>query len=424
MPGAKATWEDWAKAAKEVATKVEAPFPLAHRPLGPPLLRPRDLAGRARCSTTMASPPSSTRASSERRSWSTTGTRPASCRRSSGARSSGTAYRGANDEFKNAQVVMYMSGSWQIGQFDKTIGDAFDWVAVPNPCGPANCSGMPGGAGLVAIKTTQHPEGSRAGDGISRQRDRCCAEFYQRSLFVPGHLGLAKKGLDYPTATPRRGKAALKVFTAKASPSSPRSRTKLQGYVNNRDHLQRRHQPARPGGRRRDDARRGLQAHHRRRRAADRRAQQEVTTTGPEATGSPRRRKCRPSPQRDAPDNGALARPTQIALLPVGVVLRLLDWPMRALQRVIGERRMAYVFLLPNLVFFGLFVFAADRHQRRLLGDRRDRAVSLASAPMSGPTSTPICSTAAAISIRRPAARTISGAASHNTADSSCSRSR
>ena len=30
---------------------------------------------------------------------------------------------------------------------------------------------------------------------------------------------------------------------------------------------------------------------------------------------------------------------------------------MRMLQRWIGERRMAYVFLLPNLLFFGLFVF-------------------------------------------------------------------
>jgi alpha-1,4-digalacturonate transport system permease protein len=36
---------------------------------------------------------------------------------------------------------------------------------------------------------------------------------------------------------------------------------------------------------------------------------------------------------------------------------RLVDWPMAGLQRLIGERRMPYVFLLPNLVFFGLFVF-------------------------------------------------------------------
>ncbi len=37
--------------------------------------------------------------------------------------------------------------------------------------------------------------------------------------------------------------------------------------------------------------------------------------------------------------------------------LRLLDAPMRALQGAIGERRMPYVFLGPNALFFGVFVF-------------------------------------------------------------------
>jgi alpha-1,4-digalacturonate transport system permease protein len=41
----------------------------------------------------------------------------------------------------------------------------------------------------------------------------------------------------------------------------------------------------------------------------------------------------------------------------LGAMLRLADGPMRLLQRLIGERRMAYVFLLPNLAFFSLFVF-------------------------------------------------------------------
>ena len=36
--------------------------------------------------------------------------------------------------------------------------DAFDWEAVPNPCGPGGCTGMPGGAALVGINTTEHPE--------------------------------------------------------------------------------------------------------------------------------------------------------------------------------------------------------------------------------------------------------------------------
>ena len=55
----------------------------------------------------------------------------------------GATYRGANDEFKNGQVVLYLSGSWQIAQFDKTIGNAFDWVAVPNPCGPEDAPACP-----------------------------------------------------------------------------------------------------------------------------------------------------------------------------------------------------------------------------------------------------------------------------------------
>ncbi len=43
---------------------------------------------------------------------------------------------------------------------------------------------------------------------------------------------------------------------------------------------------------------------------------------------------------------------------PLAALMRLVDGPMAALQRLLGERRMAYVFLLPNLVFFSLFVFA------------------------------------------------------------------
>lgn len=58
---------------------------------------------------------------------------------------------------------------------------------------------------------------------------------------------------------------------------------------------------------------------------------------------------------RSAPEReGILAR---LFAAPLAVLMRLLDWPMRAVQRGIGERRMAYVFLLPNIVFFGLFVF-------------------------------------------------------------------
>src|SRR4051812_9657368 len=64
-----------------------------------------------------------------------------------------------------------------------------------------------------------------------------------------------------------------------------------------------------------------------------------------------------PVARPNLPETGALAQLMQIAVAPVSAVLRLLDSPMRWLQRAIGARRMAYVFLLPNFAFFGLFVF-------------------------------------------------------------------
>jgi alpha-1,4-digalacturonate transport system permease protein len=45
-----------------------------------------------------------------------------------------------------------------------------------------------------------------------------------------------------------------------------------------------------------------------------------------------------------------------LALL-AAFLMRALDPPMTAIQRVVGAGRMPYVFLLPNFVFFGLFVF-------------------------------------------------------------------
>ena len=35
---------------------------------------------------------------------------------------------------------------------------------------------------------------------------------------------------------------------------------------------------------------------------------------------------------------------------------RLIDWPFEALQRALGAARMPYVFVLPNLLVFGIFV--------------------------------------------------------------------
>jgi alpha-1,4-digalacturonate transport system substrate-binding protein len=136
-------------------------------------------------------------------------------------------YVAGNEFFINAQVVLYMSGSWQIGQFANLIGDAFDWEVIPNPCGPAACTGMPGGAGLVAFANTAHPaEVAMLMEFLAQEEN--LAEFYGRTLFIPGHLGLASSGIDFVTNVDQ-AREALSAFASQV-PLLDETAYRLQAY--------------------------------------------------------------------------------------------------------------------------------------------------------------------------------------------------
>ncbi|MCP4379821.1 MAG: carbohydrate ABC transporter substrate-binding protein [Hyphomicrobiales bacterium] len=230
LPGEGATWDDYATAVNEVASKLEIPIPMAwdrsgHRVSGPAIAmgaKMFDADGEP------ALVDDGLKAMAQRLyDWHQDGT----MAKELWGSVSGSTYLGANEDFANAQVVMYMSGSWQIPQFADKIGDAFDWWAVPAPCGPAACTGMPGGAALVALKDTDHPaEVGRVMDFLSQED--VLAEFYARTLFIPGHLGLAEKGVDFDTDDPR-AKHALSTFAGAVPTISPVA-FDLQGYVFNR----------------------------------------------------------------------------------------------------------------------------------------------------------------------------------------------
>ena len=116
-------------------------------------------------------------------------------------------------------------------EFADQIGDAFDWEAVPNPCGPAACTAMPGGAALVAIKDTKHPEEvARVMEYLSSED--VLGEFSARTLFIPAHLGLAEKGVDFQTDLPQ-AKKSLDVFLREVPKLSPIA-IALQAYPYNR----------------------------------------------------------------------------------------------------------------------------------------------------------------------------------------------
>jgi alpha-1,4-digalacturonate transport system substrate-binding protein len=118
----------------------------------------------------------------------------------------------AAGEFINGNAPFYMSGSWQVSRFEQEIGDAFDWEVVPNPCGPGGCTGMPGGGFMVGFNHTEHPEAvARLMDFLASEE--AYGEWASRTLLIPNHAGLAKKGVDFQTST-EQGAKALNIWLA------------------------------------------------------------------------------------------------------------------------------------------------------------------------------------------------------------------
>jgi len=199
----KVTWETWVEAAKKVAAATGTPYAVAidrtgHRFWGPSL---------SRCATYITEDgfkidtPGFRSTAQMIIDWHKEGITPLEVWAGSGG-----GYAAANEFFVNGQLVLYMSGSWQVGQFANLIGDKFDWEPIPNPCGDCGCTGIPGGALLVTFASTKYPaQVARLVEYLTQEE--VLAEFSARSLFIPGHVGLTKKGVDFVS-----NKEALNVF--------------------------------------------------------------------------------------------------------------------------------------------------------------------------------------------------------------------
>jgi alpha-1,4-digalacturonate transport system substrate-binding protein len=193
--GPEATWQDWVEAAKQVAEATETPYTVAidrtgHRFWGFSLVQ----------GATFINPdggftvdtPGFRAAAEELISWNQDGITPLDVWAGSGG-----AYVAATEYFINGQVPLYYAGTWQIGNFTNAIGDTFDWQVIPNPSGEAPSTGVPGGSLIVGFAGSEHPaEVARVLDYLV-QAD-VLREFAERTLFVPGHLGLVAEGIEWP----------------------------------------------------------------------------------------------------------------------------------------------------------------------------------------------------------------------------------
>ena len=229
LPGPKATWDDWVVATRKVAEATQVKAAMAWDRSGHRFAGPAISDGAAIFDDKGELTIDEGYASTIRKfvDWHKDGT----MLREVWVGTGGSTYADSLDEFINGNVVMVLSGSWQIGRLQNSIGDAFDWVAVPNPCGTAACSGMPGGAAWVPLKVGKaHKEAAEFLDFMASES--AYETFTSRTNNIPAHAGLVAKGVDYPSAD-QVSSEALKTISANASEVAPAA-YRLQGYKYNR----------------------------------------------------------------------------------------------------------------------------------------------------------------------------------------------
>jgi len=218
MPGEKATWDEWVDAAAKVqeSQKLNAAFAIdrsGHRISGPNVSYGANYIGPDRLPLPVDD---GVKQFAERLvKWTADGR----MNKETWVSAAGTTYRAAADDFINAQIAFYYSGSWQIANLSTKIGDSFDWVATGTPCGPTACSGLPGGAALVGIKYTQNAaEVGKVMDFFARED--IVREFTERTLFLPAHKAVAAGTLDFKTED-KNVKAALEKFVQASTQVAP-----------------------------------------------------------------------------------------------------------------------------------------------------------------------------------------------------------
>jgi len=209
IPGEGTTWEEWTALAKQVAETTETQYAIGidrtgHRVAGPAMSMGAtliDAEGKFTVDT-----PGFRDFVTLLKTWQDEGLMPAELWLV------GDSMNNCIDWIKSGEMVMCMTGSWQINGMANDVGDAFDWMVVPNPTGAGGSTGVAGGSAVVAFSGTKHPE------AVAKLMEFLFAEenysaFSAGTLALPAHKGVAEAGVAFNTDNPSV-LGALSAYTA------------------------------------------------------------------------------------------------------------------------------------------------------------------------------------------------------------------
>ncbi|MBP7495589.1 MAG: sugar ABC transporter substrate-binding protein [Spirochaetales bacterium] len=190
----KVTWEEWMKLAKEVKDKTGVPFAAACDKSGHRLDGVIQSYGGSYFTEDgkglRIRSPETKKALEDFVRWHKEGMMPLE------TWAGGTGYVGANQQFINGLLVFYISGNWQIAQFQENIKDKFEWKVVPNGY-IKQWGGMPGGKFLITFKSKNPEKAVQVLEFLGSKESM--SEFSSKAMFLPTRKDLLETGVQYPT---------------------------------------------------------------------------------------------------------------------------------------------------------------------------------------------------------------------------------
>jgi alpha-1,4-digalacturonate transport system substrate-binding protein len=198
VPGEGTTWEEWTDLTKQVAEATGVQYAISidrtgHRFAGPAMSKGAILID-ADNNFTVDTP--GFRSFAELvKSWHDEGITPAEVWLGAEPVNSCIA------AFKSGQLVMCMTGSWQINGLAADVGDAFDWVVVPNPTGDGGSTGIAGGSAVVAFADTEYPQEAAKLIEFLIQAENYSA-FSAGTSSLPAQSDVAAQGVEFKADNP------------------------------------------------------------------------------------------------------------------------------------------------------------------------------------------------------------------------------